>query len=153
MSAHRQRDRSATVPIGLTGQLTDPSSDGRDYRSQAGQCQATVNGRCVREGRHAPTLLKDFHHLREKITHFNHERIPEQVVHARGHRRARSGHLLRHRGLGIRAGFLAYGATIPVFRGLSTVLSSRWPAGSVRDIRRLAVEFYTCDATFDLAYN
>jgi len=76
-----------------------------------------------------------------EITHFDHERIPGRVVHARGHRRAISGHLLRHRGLGIRTGSLAYGAAIPVFCGLSTVLSS--PAGSVRDIRRLAVGFYS----------
>jgi catalase len=88
-----------------------------------------------------------------EITHFDHERVPERVVHARGHRRAIRGHLLRHRGVGIRTRFLAYGAAIPVFCGLSTVPSSRWPAGSVRDIRRLAVGFYTCDATFDFAHN
>ena len=98
-------------------------------------------------------LLQD-HHLREKITHFDHERIPERVVHARG-----AGAHGVFTGYGTaeavtRAGFLQEGARRPtVFVRFSTVLGSRGSADTVRDTRGFATKFYTDEGTFDLVGN
>jgi catalase len=106
----------------------------------------------LRAGERGPTLLQD-HHLREKITHFDHERIPERVVHARG-----AGAHGVFVGYGnaeniTRAGFLAKGKETPVFVRFSTVLGSRGSADTVRDTRGFATKFYTDEGTFDLVGN
>src|SRR3984957_12255080 len=103
----------------------------------------------LKAGERGPTLLEDFH-LREKITHFDHERIPERVVHARG---AAAHGVFESYGTataGTRAGFLAKGQTTPVFTRFSTVLGSRGSADTVRDNRGFAAKFYTPEGTFDL---
>ncbi|GAA2703437.1 catalase [Actinoplanes palleronii] len=97
-------------------------------------------------------LLQD-HHLREKITHFDHERIPERVVHARG-----AGAHGTFTGYGTatklsRAGFLKKNKQTPVFVRFSTVLGSRGSADTVRDTRGFATKFYTDEGTFDLVGN
>ena len=97
-------------------------------------------------------LLQD-HHLREKITHFDHERIPERVVHARG---AGAHGTFRSYGSAAnitRAGFLAKDVETPVFVRFSTVLGSRGSADTVRDTRGFATKFYTDEGTFDLVGN
>jgi catalase len=106
----------------------------------------------LKAGERGPTLLQD-HHLREKITHFDHERIPERVVHARG-----SGVHGRFVGNGAatsvtKAGFLAKGKETDVFVRFSTVLGSRGSADTVRDTRGFATKFYTDEGTFDLVGN
>jgi len=106
----------------------------------------------LKAGPRGPTLMQD-HHLREKITHFDHERIPERVVHARGS--AAHGVFV---GYGTatpvcRAGFLAEGVETPVFVRFSTVLGSRGSADTVRDTRGFATKFYTEEGTFDLVGN
>ncbi len=106
----------------------------------------------LKAGERGPTLLQD-HHLREKITHFDHERIPERVVHARG-----AGAHGVFVGYGAadgvcRAGFLAEGTETPVFVRFSTVLGSRGSADTVRDTRGFATKFYTEEGTFDLVGN
>ncbi|MFE9249807.1 catalase [Streptomyces sp. NPDC007088] len=106
----------------------------------------------LKAGPRGPVLLQD-HHLREKITHFDHERIPERVVHARG----AAAHGVFH-GYGTAAGvtkaaFLAEGVETPVFVRFSTVLGSRGSADSVRDTRGFATKFYTEQGTFDLVGN
>ncbi len=106
----------------------------------------------LKAGERGPTLLQD-HHLREKITHFDHERIPERVVHARG-----AGAHGVFVGYGnadtvCRAGFLGEGVTTPVFVRFSTVLGSRGSADTVRDTRGFATKFYTSEGTFDLVGN
>ncbi|WP_216205435.1 catalase [Amycolatopsis aidingensis] len=105
-------------------------------------------------GARGPTLLEDFH-AREKITHFDHERIPERVVHARG-----AGAYGRFRPYD---GFLAdYTAAeflsnpeeeIPVFVRFSTVAGSRGSADTVRDVRGFATKFYTRQGNYDLVGN
>jgi catalase len=106
----------------------------------------------LKAGERGPTLLQD-HHLREKITHLDHDRIPERVVHARragahgvfgGYGNARSV---------TRAGFLAKNVETPVFVRFSTVLGSRGSADTVRDTRGFATRFYTDEGTFDLVGN
>ncbi|MCW2783555.1 MAG: katE [Marmoricola sp.] len=106
----------------------------------------------LKAGERGPTLLQD-HHLREKITHFDHERIPERVVHARG-----AGAHGVFIGYGnakpvCRAGFLARNVETPVFVRFSTVLGSRGSADTVRDTRGFATKFYTGEGTFDLVGN
>jgi len=106
----------------------------------------------LKAGPRGPTLLQD-HHLREKITHFDHERIPERVVHARG--AAAHGVFVGYgNASGVcRAGFLAEGVRTPVFVRFSTVLGSRGSADTVRDTRGFATKFYTSEGTFDLVGN
>ena len=106
----------------------------------------------LKAGERGPTLLQD-HHLREKITHFDHERIPERVVHARG-----AGAHGMFVGYGnarsvTQAGFLAKEVETPVFVRFSTVLGSRGSADTVRDTRGFATKFYTDEGTFDLVGN
>lgn len=131
----------------------------RDDVAQQGRFLTTSTGARLRDTDHSlkagdrgPTLLQD-HHLREKITHFDHERIPERVVHARG-----AGAHGVFVGYGnakpvCRAGFLARGKETPVFVRFSTVLGSRGSADTVRDTRGFATKFYTDEGTFDLVGN
>ena len=106
----------------------------------------------LKAGERGPTLLQD-HHLREKITHFDHERIPERVVHARG--AGAHGVFVGYGNAdGIcRSAFLGEGVSTPVFVRFSTVLGSRGSADTVRDTRGFATKFYTSEGTFDLVGN
>ncbi len=130
-----------------------------DARAQDGAHLTTAQGARLRDTDHSlkagsrgPTLLQD-HHLREKITHFDHERIPERVVHARG-----AGAHGVFVGYGTAAGicraqFLGKDVRTPVFTRFSTVLGSRGSADTVRDTRGFATKFYTEEGTFDLVGN
>ncbi|MDQ3563497.1 MAG: catalase [Pseudomonadota bacterium] len=104
-------------------------------------------------GSRGPTLLEDFH-LREKIMRFDHERIPERVVHARG--AAAHGVFQVYESLEdiTRAQFLCDPSfTTPVFTRFSTVAGSRGSADTVRDVRGFATKFYTAEGNFDLVGN
>ena len=104
-------------------------------------------------GERGPTLLEDFH-FREKLTHFDHERIPERVVHARGS--AAHGYFQVYKPLGelTRARFLKDPAVrTPVFVRFSTVVGSRGAADTARDARGFATKFYTEEGNFDLVGN
>ena len=106
----------------------------------------------LKAGERGPTLMEDFH-LREKITHFDHERIPERVVHARG---AAAHGVFESYGTAAEitsAEFLQPGRVTPVFTRFSTVIGSRGSADTVRDVRGFAVKFYTDDGVFDLVGN
>jgi catalase len=107
----------------------------------------------LKAGARGPSLLEDFI-LREKITHFDHERIPERVVHARG--AAAHGHFRVYEPLAplTRAKFLQEPATrTPVFVRFSTVAGSRGSSDMARDVRGFAVKFYTEEGNFDLVGN
>nr|WP_072803297.1 catalase [Rhodococcus yunnanensis] len=145
-------DQSAPAPIGPTGVP--------DTRAQEGAFLTTAQGvrlpdthHSLKAGDRGPTLLEDFH-LREKITHFDHERIPERVVHARG---AAAHGTFQSYGTAqsvTKAGFLTEkGRKTDVFVRFSTVLGSRGSADTVRDTRGFAVKFYTDEGTFDLVGN
>jgi len=104
-------------------------------------------------GSRGPTLLEDFI-LREKITHFDHERIPERIVHARGS--AAHGYFQPYRSLKdlTKAQFLSDPEqTTPVFVRFSTVQGGAGSADTVRDIRGFAAKFYTEEGVFDLVGN
>lgn len=107
----------------------------------------------LRAGTRGPTLLEDFI-LREKITHFDHERIPERIVHARGS--AAHGYFQPYRSLSeiTKADFLSSPDKItPVFVRFSTVQGGAGSADTVRDIRGFATKFYTEEGIFDLVGN
>ena len=107
----------------------------------------------LKAGARGPTLLED-HILREKITHFDHERIPERVVHARG--AAAHGFFQVYEPMAniTQAKFLQNPATkTPVFVRFSTVAGSRGSADTARDVRGFAVKFYTEEGNFDLVGN
>jgi catalase len=107
----------------------------------------------LRAGERGPTLLEDFI-LREKLTHFDHERIPERVVHARGS--AAHGYFQVYESLAehTRAQFLCDPSLrTPVFVRFSTVGGSRGSADTVRDVRGFAVKFYTNEGNYDLVGN
>src|SRR6476661_4982549 len=107
----------------------------------------------LKAGARGPSLLEDFI-LREKITHFDHERIPERVVHARG--AAAHGYFQVYRSLSryTRAAFLQDpDKKTPVFVRFSTVAGSRGSTDLARDVRGFAVKFYTDEGNYDLVGN
>src|SRR6185503_2828964 len=107
----------------------------------------------LKAGPRGPTLLEDFH-LREKITRFDHERIPERVVHARGS--GAHGFFQVYESLEdvTAADFLCDpGTRTPVFVRFSTVVGSRGSTDLARDVRGFATKFYTRQGNFDLVGN
>ncbi|MDB5917136.1 MAG: catalase [Massilia sp.] len=111
------------------------------------------NQNSLKIGLRGPTALEDFI-LREKITHFDHERIPERVVHARGS--AAHGYFEAYddfSALTKAAPFAAAGKRTPVFTRFSTVAGERGSADTVRDVRGFAVKFYTDEGNWDLVGN
>lgn len=149
-------DQKGATPFSPTGA---ESADTEDAARQQGEFLTTAQGARLSEtdhsqkaGRRGPTLLQD-HHLREKITHFDHERIPERVVHARG---AGAHGVFEANGAAAsvcRAGVFAEGAQTEVFVRFSTVLGSRGSADTVRDTRGFATKFYSEEGTWDLVGN
>ena len=112
--------------------------------------QIPDNHNSLKAGLRGPTLLEDFI-LREKITHFDHERIPERVVNARG--AGAHGHFQVYRALSeyTTAQFLNdTEARTPVFVRFSSTVGSRGSADTVRDLRGFAVKFYTQEGNYDL---
>jgi catalase len=111
------------------------------------------NHNSLKAGVRGPTLLEDFI-LREKITHFDHERIPERVVHARGAGAHGYFELARSMVEYTRADFLQEaGSRTPVFVRFSTVAGSRGSPDTVRDVRGFSVKFYTREGNYDLVGN
>jgi catalase len=104
-------------------------------------------------GDRGPTIMEDFH-FREKMTHFDHERIPERVVHARGS--GAHGYFQVYESMAeyTKAAFLQDPTVrTPVFVRFSTVVGSRGSADTVRDVRGFATKFYTEEGNYDLVGN
>jgi catalase len=111
------------------------------------------NQHSLKIGLRGPTAMEDFI-LREKITHFDHERIPERVVHARGS--AAHGYFESYddfSALTRAAPFAAKGTQTPVFVRFSTVAGERGSTDVARDVRGFAVKFYTDEGNWDLVGN
>ncbi len=111
------------------------------------------NQSSLKAGLRGPALLEDFI-LREKITHFDHERIPERIVHARGS--AAHGFFECYGSLAryTRASFLSEaGKRTPVFVRFSTVAGERGSTDTPRDVRGFATKFYTDEGNFDIVGN
>ncbi|HEY0662979.1 MAG TPA: catalase, partial [Thiobacillaceae bacterium] len=111
------------------------------------------NQNSLKAGLRGPTLLEDFVR-REKITHFDHERSPERVVHARGS----AAHGVFECSEDITdltraAPFASIGKQTPVFVRFSTVAGERGSMDTARDTRGFAVKFYTDEGNWDLVGN
>ena len=143
----------------LEPSVVDPSLAPKRV-NDAGQTLTTNQGVAIADNQNSlkagvrgPTLLEDFI-LREKITHFDHERIPERVVHARGSGAhgyfENYGDLTKHSKA---APFAEKGKVTPVFVRFSTVAGERGSADTARDVRGFAVKFYTDEGVWDLVGN
>lgn len=107
----------------------------------------------LKAGERGGTLLEDFI-MREKITHFDHERIPERIVHARGAAAHGVFRVYKSMAQYTKAQFLTdTAAETPVFVRFSTVAGSRGSTDLARDVRGFAVKFYTQEGNFDLVGN
>jgi len=132
----------------------------RNTESGTGEFMTTDHGlrinddqNSLKDGERGGTLLEDFI-LREKITHFDHERIPERVVHARG--TAAHGFFQVYESMRsyTKAKFLSDPSLkTPVFVRFSTVAGSRGSSDLARDVRGFAVKFYTEEGNFDIVGN
>ncbi|WP_095190250.1 catalase HPII [Pseudomonas sp. Irchel 3E19] len=111
------------------------------------------NQNTLKAGPRGPSLLEDFI-MREKITHFDHERIPERIVHARGTGAHGFFQAYENHAALTKAGFLQDpGKKTPVFVRFSTVQGPRGSGDTVRDVRGFAVKFFTDEGNFDLVGN
>ncbi|WP_164263139.1 catalase [Stenotrophomonas maltophilia] len=137
--------------------------DGDELHQQAGGTHPVMttdqgipvadNQNSLRQGPRGPTLLEDFL-LREKITHFDHERIPERIVHARGSAAHGYFELTRSLAAHTRARILTeVGVKTPVFTRFSTVAGGAGSVDTPRDVRGFAVKFYTKEGNWDLVGN
>jgi catalase len=157
-------------PAGSTGRKAGPDPDtdaprgrGDELQQQAGgeRPQLTTNqGLVIADNQNSlkstprgPSLLEDFI-LREKITHFDHERIPERIVHARGSAAHGYFELTKSLSQYTRAKLLTeVGTRTPVFTRFSTVAGGAGSVDTPRDVRGFAVKFYTQEGNFDLVGN
>ncbi len=148
-----------------------PSSTQSDtFRGRAGELQQQANGKhptlttqqgipvadnqnSLRSAPRGPTLLEDFI-LREKITHFDHERIPERIVHARG-TAAHGFFELTHslKAFTTARVLTEVGVQTPLFARFSTVAGGAGSVDTPRDVRGFAVKFYTPEGNWDLVGN
>ena len=127
-------------------------SSGRELTTNQGVAIAD-NQNSLKAGLRGPTLMEDFI-LREKITHFDHERIPERIVHARGSGAHGFFETTKSMKRYTKASFLAEaGKRTPVFVRFSTVAGERGSTDTARDVRGFAVKFYTDEGNFDLVGN
>ncbi len=130
------------------------------FRQEAGEYLTTNQGLRVnstndslKAGERGPTLIEDFH-FREKLAHFDRERIPERVVHARG--AGAHGYFQPYESMKeyTKAKFLQDPSVkTPVFVRFSTVVGFRGSADTVRDVRGFAVRFYTEEGNYDIVGN
>lgn len=146
------------------------STQSETFRGNAGELQQQAGGKhpvlttqqgiavadnqnSLRSSPRGPALLEDFI-LREKITHFDHERIPERIVHARGsgaHGFFELTHSLKK--YTTAQVLTEVGVQTPVFTRFSTVAGGAGSVDTPRDVRGFAVKFYTPEGNWDLVGN
>ena len=163
VSASTLSEANDSAKTGEAGQPGLHANDGQIARARvdgSGHVLTTNQGVPIADNQHSlkaglrgPVLLEDFI-LREKITHFDHERIPERIVHARGS--AAHGYFESYEDLSdltCAAPFASAGKITPVFTRFSTVAGERGSADTARDVRGFAVKFYTEQGNWDLVGN
>lgn len=163
LTASTQSEKNANVKTGVAAVpgINAAIDTLERVRADAGGQPLTTNqGVVVADNQHSlkaglrgPALLEDFI-LREKITHFDHERIPERIVHARGS--GAHGYFEAYESLKkitIAAPFSEAGKVTPVFVRFSTVAGERGSKDTARDVRGFAVKFYTDEGNWDLVGN
>ncbi|KQU71073.1 catalase [Phycicoccus sp. Root101] len=137
---------------GSGGELHQSVDDG-DVLTTAHGTPLSDNQNSLRAGQRGPTLLEDFA-MREKIFHFDHERIPERVVHARGYGAHGTFETTADLSDITRAAIFATpGATTEAFVRFSTVAGAKGSFDLARDVRGFAVKLYTTEGNWDLVGN
>src|ERR1039458_3159449 len=153
-SAPRKTSASNIVHAKVKGGETHQQADPSELPLTTNQgLPVSDNQNSLRAGSRGPTLLEDFI-VREKITHFDHERTPERIVHARG--AGAHGYFQAYRSMQkvTKAAFLSDPTVkTPIFVRFSTVAGERGSADLARDVRGFAVKFYTSEGNFDLVGN
>ncbi|MCF0041251.1 catalase [Dyadobacter fanqingshengii] len=155
MKTNKPSDKESKQPDNAKIQNLDPH-----IADATGELLTTNHGlrinddqNSLKAGERGATLLEDFI-LREKITHFDHERIPERIVHARGSGAHGVFKVYKPMGDLTKAQFLNdTSIETPVFVRFSTVAGSRGSTDLARDVRGFAVKFYTQEGNFDLVGN
>jgi catalase len=154
INASAKTEAPALQPRAVGGGLSRVRVNSADQVLTTNQGVPVSNNQdSLKAGLRGPTLLEDFV-LREKITHFDHERVPERIVHARGS--GAHGFFEAYKPLTklTRAiPFSEEGKITPVFVRFSTVAGERGSADTARDVRGFAVKFYTEEGNWDLVGN
>ena len=135
-----------------TGGPAEAMSQGGAYLTNAQGARLPDSDHSLKAGPRGPVLIQD-HHLREKVMHFDQERIPERVVHARG---AAAHGVFKGYGTAAnvtKAAFLQKDVETPVFTRFSPVIGSRGSMDTARDTRGFATKFYTTEGVYDLVAN
>ncbi|MGV8854678.1 MAG: catalase [Devosia sp.] len=138
---------------GQGGETHQTAEDGYEVLTTQQGTPVADDQNSLKQGARGPTLIEDSH-FREKIFHFDHERIPERVVHARGY--GAHGYFETYKPLAdlTRADiFQREGEKTPVFVRFSTVAGSKGSFDLARDVRGFAVKFYTQEGNWDLVGN
>src|SRR5690606_28097948 len=110
------------------------------------------NNNTLKAGERGPSLLEDFIY-QDKLAHFDRERIPERVVHARGSGAHGVFEATADMSKYTRAKFLQKGTVTPLFTRLSTVAGCKGSTDLARDVRGFSVTFYTEEGSYDLVGN
>lgn len=143
----------ATASVGNGGELHQTATADQSVLTTNQGLIVADNQNSLRANARGPTLLEDFI-LREKITHFDHERIPERIVHARGTGAHGFFELSKSLEKYTTAKMLTeVGQQTPLFTRFSTVAGGSGSADTPRDVRGFAVKFYTKEGNWDLVGN
>jgi catalase len=137
--------------VGEGGETHQRAGEGERLTTEQG-IPVSDNQNTLRVGDRGPALLEDFH-FREKLFHFDHERIPERVVHARGF--GVHGYFEPFEAAAglTRADLFQRSERTPVFVRFSTVAGNKGSFDLARDVRGFAVKFYTQEGNWDLVGN
>ncbi|MBY0561021.1 MAG: catalase [Hyphomicrobium sp.] len=139
--------------VGKGGEIHQQSTSSDIYLTTQQGIPVADDQNSLRAGSRGPTLLEDFH-FREKIFHFDHERIPERVVHARGYGAHGYFELTKSLSNVTRADiFQRVGEKTEAFVRFSTVAGSKGSFDLARDVRGFAVKLYTKQGNWDLVGN
>jgi len=139
--------------LGQAGELHQLASEGGDVLTTQQGVPVADDQNTLRVGERGPALLEDFH-FREKIFHFDHERIPERVVHARGYGVHGTFTLKDSLEEFTRAKVLTeVGEKTPMFVRFSTVIGNKGSFDLARDVRGFAAKFYTKEGNWDIVAN
>ena len=141
------------VPVGSGGETHQQADDDRPILTTQQGVPIADDQNSLKLGARGPTLLEDFH-FREKIFHFDHERIPERVVHARGF--GAHGYFENYGSLAEVTSadlFQRKGEKTPAFVRFSTVAGNKGSADLARDVRGFAVKLYTQEGNWDIVGN
>src|ERR1700735_5543086 len=128
------------------------TTDNRPYTTTAAGIPATSDDHSVTAGRDGPILLQD-HYVVQKMQHFNRERVPERVVHAKGGGAHGFFETTEDVSQYTKAKFLQKGTRSPVFARFSTVAGEQGFPDTVRDPRGFAVKIYTEEGNHDVVGN